>query len=86
VAAVKVFWQNTTRSETRCGDCGKNTKCSTFTALSVELCWPPYLCWIFYFLSVNILLKKYLFSLGIYLVFLLDFEDNEDMVVLSTFK
>jgi hypothetical protein len=24
VAAVKVFWQNTTRSETRCGDCGKN--------------------------------------------------------------
>jgi len=24
VAAVKVFWQNTTRSKTRCGDCGKN--------------------------------------------------------------
>jgi hypothetical protein len=22
--AVKVFWQNTTRSATRCGDCGKN--------------------------------------------------------------
>jgi len=29
---VKVFWQNTTRSATRCGDYAKNTKCSTFTA------------------------------------------------------
>ena len=31
MAAVKVFWQNTTRSVTRCGDCGKNPKGLTFT-------------------------------------------------------
>jgi hypothetical protein len=27
----------------------KTRRAPTFTAQSVDLCWPPYLCWIFYF-------------------------------------
>jgi hypothetical protein len=27
----------------------KTRRALTFTAQSVGLCWPPYLCWIFYF-------------------------------------
>jgi len=69
VTAVKVFWQNTTRSATRCGDCGKNTKCATFTDGKRN----GYLC-IFIFFGGKYLIQKVLIFIRFlfwYCVFLL---------------